>query len=622
MSELSVEIAGVKAVANPLSPALLAVRTIKHLRWEQLTYRPWRMAQYKLYRRFPQLTARWHAPATSVPEISASTLTSLRTICADSFTHLNAPLEQYEQRLLDLQHHRFTLLNRTLELTPLDWNRRYENHLWNYQLHYFCYAVWGARAFVERGDTTAMNVCQNLIESWVREARIGRSDGWDAYPISLRVVNWIYAYALVAETYPDQSFLGLWRTSIYQQLDFLSRHLEFHLLANHLLKNAKALVIGGLFFGHEAWLRKGERLLWRELNEQVLRDGGHYERAPMYHAIALTDWLECFALLKAAGRRINNEEEIATRLRTMAGFLEAMSYADGTLALFNDSANSEEARPQPILAAAERIVGYRARQYASAFPQTGYYLWSSAEGQEKIIIDAGEPAVSYNTAHAQCDLLSYELWLEGRPFIVDSGVHGYGGDQFREYCRATRAHNTVMFDKREQSEVWGTFRLARRAEVVRAAAQGDEAKWMFAGAYHPYYNKQWTHEREIRRAADGAWIIADVLHSSDAGPRAAWSFIHLHPAFTAQRQAGSATIECRAGNLVILIEPFSDSPLQSFALARGNNYGFAAEQSDPTVQRGWYFPDFGIAQSNVMIQLYYAVAPGEAFGYRISVQQS
>lgn len=619
MSESSFEITEVKVVANPFYPVFLAARTIKHLRWEQLAYRPWRVAQYKLYRHLPSSAARWHTQPAPVAEVSASMLATFRAVFANSFAHLNVPLEQYEKRLVDLQSQRFTLLNRRLELAPLDWNRRYESHLWNYQLHYFNYAVWCARAFVERGDAAAMRGCQNLIESWLREARVGRSDGWDAYPVSLRVVNWIYAYALVAETYPDQSFLARWRASIHQQLDFLSRHLEYHLLANHLLKNVKALLIGGLFFGHEAWLRKGEQLLWRELNEQVLRDGGHYERAPMYHAIALADGLECLALLKAADRQISNEEAMTERLRAMAGFLEAMSYADGTLALFNDSANSEEARPGPILAAAQGIVGYRVGQHPAAFPQTGYYLWSSPDNQEKIIVDAGEPAIGYNMAHAHCDLLSYELRLGGRPFIVDTGVHGYGGDRFRHYCRSTWAHNTVAIFGGEQSEIWGTFRVARRAEFVRAQASGAEQQWAFAGAYRPSHNSQLLHERRIRREANGDWLIEDVIHSPYAGGHNAWSFIHLHPEVAVYERAGNSVVECHQEGRVVLIEPFGDAPVQPRALFERSAHEseYFPDLNGQRVQSGWYFPDFGVAQTAMMLRFYYLVAPGQPFGYRI-----
>ncbi|MBI1763084.1 MAG: alginate lyase family protein [Acidobacteria bacterium] len=526
------------------------------------------------------------------------------------------PLDTAAVRWAGLPENRFTFLNRTLHLPAPDWNRRYESHLWNYQLHYFEFAVWCARVWVERGEPRYWQACRALIESWLAQARPGQSDGWDAYPTSLRIVNWIYAYCLLAEHEAGTEFQTRWRTSIYQQLDFLSRHLEHHLLANHLLKNAKALVLGGLFFAHDRqgqhWLETGQQLLWREFDEQVLPDGGHYERAPMYHAQTLGDWLECFALLQAFGSLAKDKAEIAQRLRAMAEFLEAASYTDNTLALFNDSANTAETRPQPLLATAARVCGYAAGSAPTAFPQTGYFVWQSSDAREKLIVDAGPPSVAYNTAHAHCDLLSYELRFDGKPFIVDTGVHGYGGDPFRAYCRATRAHNTVQFDQREQSELWGTFRLARRAEVLAAAAQGDATAWQFRGAYRPYYDRNLTHQRLIQRRGTGEWVVTDTAQGSVV--HEAESFIHIHPAIQVrQGHADGFVIECQTDTRSILIEPFGD--VTSVSLTRGST--IPATRRAQQQAQGWYFPTFGSAQPNPVICFRYRPPMGTAFGYRI-----
>lgn len=583
---------------------ILTLRTIRHLRWGQLAYRPLRVAQYRLYRAFPRLASRWTDVNGKAPYVPRETINIFRAVFEQSFAHLNTPLEEYDQRLADLAERRFTFLNRTLTLDPIDWNRRYESHLWNYQLHYFNFAVPCARALVERGDGRVWRSCQSLIESWIEQARVGRSDGWDAYPLSLRVVNWIYAYALVADVCDDRRFLERWLTSIYRQLDFLLRHIEFHLLANHLLKNVKALLIGGMFFHRGNWFLTGGLLFSAELNEQVLSDGGHFERSPMYHAQTLADLLECHALLIGFVLSAPDEKSTESKLRSMAGFLEAMSYPDGSPALFNDSTNTEETRPQPILETASRVCHYRQGHWPRAFPHTGYYLWHSRDEREKMIVDAGPPSVAYNTAHAHCDLLSYELWLDGGPFIVDSGVHGYGGDRFREYCRSTRAHNTVMFDGREQSEVWSAFRMARRAKLIEATASGDDRRFDFRGSFERY-DKAVIHERGIRRLADGEWVVTDVARKGDVASAA--SFIHLHPDVDA-RSAGPAMIECKRGSLKLLIEPFA---------AENGEVSVEIIKGAESPMQGWHFPDFGIAQPSATIRFDYRIKSGREFGYRI-----
>src|SRR5215213_4911627 len=179
-----------------LNPLLL-FRTLEHLRWEQLAYRPLRVAQFRLYRNFPGLASRQIEAKADAVVISPQTVEIIRQVFADTFAHFHTVSNNYEQRLSDLENRRFTFLNCSLTLDRLDWNQRYGNHLWNYQLHYFDFAIWCANALTAWRDVRGWRVSQALIESWMDTARVGKSDGWDAYPLSLRVVNWMYAYALV-----------------------------------------------------------------------------------------------------------------------------------------------------------------------------------------------------------------------------------------------------------------------------------------------------------------------------------------------------------------------------------------------------------------------------------------
>ncbi|MGH9800393.1 MAG: heparinase II/III domain-containing protein, partial [Blastocatellia bacterium] len=273
---------------------------------------------------------------------------------------------------------------------------------------------------------------------------------------------------------------------------------------------------------------------------------------------------------------------------------------------FNDSANTIETRPRPILESAKRIVGSVPRSVASAslaFPQTGYYLWASAGEREKIIVDAGAPSVTYNTAHAHCDLLSHELRLDGQPFIVDSGVHGYDGDRFREYCRSTRAHNTVTFDGVEQSEVWSTFRMARQAKLLNADASGDNAVWNFCGKFERYDGRV-IHQRRIQRSEEGVWTVTDC---ADGNVTTASSFVHLHPSVEAELFDDTKVL-CRFGGRQVVIEPFADEGvgIRAKVIVGG----------DALIQ-GWRFSDFGVAEANATVQFDFRVSGGKKFGYRI-----
>ena len=201
----------------------LLIHTLPFLRWEQLVYRPIRWGQYRAYRAFPFLTKRWVAIDKPANEISTLTLSTFRQVFDTQFAHWGIPLRQVELRLANLKAGRFTFLNETRELGTPDWNVRYVNHLWNYQLHYHDYVVWLVRDWLERQDEHSWQRARTLIHSWMAQARIGISDGWDAYPLSLRIVHWIYAYTLVAERQPDRAFLAHWRASIFSAIGLFKR---------------------------------------------------------------------------------------------------------------------------------------------------------------------------------------------------------------------------------------------------------------------------------------------------------------------------------------------------------------------------------------------------------------
>src|SRR5690606_29627104 len=114
----------------------------------------------------------------------------------------------------------------------------------------------------------------------------------EPYPVSLRAINIIKFFSL--NKIKDDTILN----NLYQELEFLNKNLEYHILGNHLLENGFALLMGGAFFNEDRWRIKAERLLLKELEEQIHIDGAHFELSPMYHKIIffrvleLIDWYD------------------------------------------------------------------------------------------------------------------------------------------------------------------------------------------------------------------------------------------------------------------------------------------------------------------------------------------
>src|SRR5262249_9635255 len=140
------------------------------------------------------------------------------------------------------------------------------------------------------------------------------------------------------------------------QLSFLERNVESDIGGNHILKNAKAFLWAGAFFtGPEAarWSARGARILERELPEQILADGVHFERSPAYHAQVTADLLECSSVPPRGPSR----DDLERRLAEAARALSDLSHPDGMPGLFNDGGLHMTYPVATVLQTAEERLG-------------------------------------------------------------------------------------------------------------------------------------------------------------------------------------------------------------------------------------------------------------------------
>ena len=343
----------------------------------------------------------------------------------------------------------FTFLN--LTANPKGWNDPSLDMLWRYNLHYFdSLNSDGCLTQRRRGSEYA----ENLVKRWIDENPKGSIPGWDPYPTSLRIVNWV-KYFQSSSAHPAPLRLCV-ENSLRAQLDYLAKHLEWHILANHLLANLKALVIGNKFLGRDnsRWMR-----LYREqVAEQVLPDGGHFERSVMYHAIILEDALD---VVRFCG-------DDAAWLRPVAGkmlrFLVNMTGPDGQIAMFNDAADGI-ARPTAWLVDYAKSLGVEEPVVEPFvdFCDTGYSRHTA--GDFVLFVDSASIGPDYQPGHAHADTLTYELYYKGRKVVTDAGTSEYRGSR-RAYERSTAAHNVVEVDGGNSSEVWSSHRVGARARIV------------------------------------------------------------------------------------------------------------------------------------------------------------
>lgn len=441
-----------------------------------------------------------------------------------------------QRRIRMLGPRKFDFLNEQRELHwPAGWSDPAIHTLWMFNLHYFDDLV--AERSTERADRH-----RELIVQWIRDnGQTAEGPAWEPYVVAVRTTNWI-KWHLAGGELSDEAL-----ASLAQQVRYLQQRVEWHLLGNHVLIDAKALIFAGVFFQSEEaqrWLREGVRILAKQLPEQILADGGHYELSPMYHSLVLEDLLDLLNMLQTYPAALPEQFADAPRLwrataERMMPWLAAMTFPDGEIALFNDAAWGIAPRPAELFAYAGRLglnVPGNSGSRLTHLAASGYVRIDS--DRAVAILDVGEIGPRCQPGHGHADVLSFELAVDAERVVVNSGTSVYQGSPAeRHRQRQTAAHSTVVVDGADSSEVWDVFRVARRAYPVELEIE-DSPQGIRVACSHTGYRRlpgRVTHRR-VWQMDEQQLTIDDRLTGTF---RQAEARFHLHPAvLLEQTQAG------------------------------------------------------------------------------------
>lgn len=432
----------------------------------------------------------------------------------------------------------FLFLNHLGQLnTAEDWNTNQQEKLWLYNLHYF--DDLNAEKALDR-----QNWHVDLINRWIAENPYPTGNGWEPYPNSLRIVNWI-KWNLQGNPL-DQAQLN----SLALQAEHLSKTIEWHILANHLFANAKALIFAGLFFDSvesKKWLALGLKIYHQEIDEQVLADGANFELTPMYHAIFLEDLLDLNQLITRcyAQSDLIDVEHLQTKIIKMLDWLKCVSHPDGQISFFNDATFGIASTYEHLKNYAEnlKISVLGAESQDQYLEQSGYIVVEKSS--YKFIMDVAEVGPSYQPGHAHADTLSFELSVLGARFIVNSGISQYGLGSERLYQRSTAAHNTIEIDQQNSSEIWSGFRVARRVSPKLDHINFELGRIAeFSASYKSL--KGVVHHRNVS-LLDNQIIIKDNLRGQF---NSAVSYFYFHPDVIVNKEKDNSYVCNLMGNIV------------------------------------------------------------------------
>jgi len=396
----------------------------------------------------------------------------------------------------------FLNLERSFSEASLDWSFADYDMLWTYNLNYF---DWLHQPGLSK-DQGLKTLSQFYATPADKNPII-----LHPYPTSLRIIN-------TAKFICKRDIKEAWLyCELLSDLKFLSGRLEYHLLANHLLENAFALYIGGLITNQKEITKKGKKLLIRELSEQVLDDGMHYERSPMYNLIILERILDAYNFAKAVGDDL--EPVLKSYAAKMTGL--AMNWKDlDRIPMMQDSAYDIALSVSDILEYSKRLLEQDYPSKSNDLMDSGYRRLDSENFT--LFANVGSIGPSYQPGHAHADELGFELFYKGAPLIVDTGVSTYEKNDRRLLERSTRSHNCVVSGS-NSSDVWSGFRVGSRADV-KIVADFDQ----ILTAEHNGFGT--ITSRTFDSSVTGQMTITDELvYQSNSKGYYAKGYLHFHP---------------------------------------------------------------------------------------------
>lgn len=415
-------------------------------------------------------------------------------------------IEPYTTYNPDLR--KFKFINQEVEFpNGINWNYERNGKLWLYNLNYF--------DFINQKNLSDFEILSliNSFNSNYNEINSGK----EPYPTSLRVTNLVKLIANHNNGLIRNNAINILRRDI----PVVISNLEYHLSGNHLLENAFALYFAAhVFSTDDKLVRLAKQLLKDELTEQILNDGGHYERSYMYHQVIYARLLESISLSIFNKTQWNMafKEFLVDIAIKMSNWMNTISDHGQTFIRFNDSIEGISPDYYKIQYLAQ-LLNIKSDD-KNRLDESGYEIWHL--DNFFMIMNIGEITAKHQPGHAHADTLSFILNFDKKPLIVDPGISTYENNSVRHLQRSTSYHNTIEVNDINNNEVWSSFRVGKKARTKILKNTQEEVEVSNNG----YKSLNITHVRKWMKSENQINIIDRLIGCSNC---ASFAFFHFHP---------------------------------------------------------------------------------------------
>jgi len=431
------------------------------------------------------------------------------------------------------------------------WSRSTPSRAFARSLHSFSW-LRDCAAAEDSGDEA-----RRLVDAWIQGFGRWNSFAWSQDVLSARLMNWLRSgellFAAPADNDKDEYRRHAARLRcLVRQARYLQRALPLAPDGTIRLRCAAVLTLAGLCLPGESALLKGAISTYsREIDRQILPDGGHLSRAPRAVAEALID----LVTVRDVAAELETELPASLlraidRLAPMARFFQGV---DGGLANFHGGGEGDRGALATVLERGD----IKSRTFGFA-PHSGYQR--AHAGGATVLLDVGEPPRGALSVEAHASALAFELCTAGGRLVVNCGWTDDQPANWREAVRATAAHSTLTLEETSSARLlapgWRRSLLGPRLSTSPGpvtARRNEEEMGVWLEGGHEGYREQFglSHRRRIFLAADGGDVRGeDALFRpiDDGAPddtEVRWRFairFHLHPGVRASLARDSMSV--------------------------------------------------------------------------------
>jgi len=389
------------------------------------------------------------------------------------------------------------------------------------------------------GSDLARRKAVALINEWIDDQETWDEEGWEPSILGARLANWIAFYEFYGPA-GSKTFGEKQRQAMVRQLRHLIHTAPAQLTGVEGIAVIKGLVYGGLaLIDGDRALGLALDFLKRQLDEEILTDGGLISRNPARHAELLRALIDLRSAFRSAQLEIPHELELS--ITRMVPVLKFFRHGDGRLAVFHGGGEGSSLMLEASLTLAE----VRGR-VLKRLPQTGYERLTA--GRSLLLVDAGAPPPRGFDQEAHAGLLSFEFSVGRERLIVNCGAGPLGDPEWRRAMGATAAHSTVTLSDTNACELLPDGGIGHRPRKVTAQRYEQEDMQFVELAHDGYYARQHVMiQRLLGLSKDGEQLLGREVIAGPPGRdyTVRW---HLHPSVTALLVQGGGSVLLRTAS--------------------------------------------------------------------------